>query len=115
MCKECKVEYCRGRNEGYENGRKNCDCDSCIPFFIGFILAAVIVIGVFALIFAGDSNDRIDTENLGKILCKQKGMEYSHREIFNEKPNDGIGPLPRIYCENKENPKRLIDGVLLEV
>lgn len=73
---------------------------------MGFVIGIMFFLLVLTMFFWGDKADSIDTRKLGEAMCKEHGLEYSHRTLSGGSPY-----MPKIYCRNKE--KQLEDGYLL--
>lgn len=82
--------------------------------FVGFLIGVGLMVLFLSLIFIGDSTDVIDTKALGKIMCRDKGLEYDHRQIVSRTIDDKEGAvIPIIYCKKPEFEQELLDGILL--
>lgn len=79
------------------------------------ILIGVIFMAIFVYVLnIGDRNDNINTRELGKILCKEHGLEYDHREEVTIPNFKGWGSsvVPKIYCKSAwEEP--VVDGIVV--
>jgi hypothetical protein len=81
-----------GKNEGMNVG-----------IFGGIVATLLVVIFIAVIIGCGDGYDGVDTEELGELICEDKGLEYDHRE-----KNINVN-VPKIYCKNKSDGLVLFD------
>ena len=78
----------------------------------GAAICSIFVIVIALAIFVDEGQDAIYTDGVGKILCAEQGLEYSHREIIVMEYNgEQMRNMPKIYCVNES--KKLIGGIVV--
>lgn len=81
--------------------------DDMITIVLCTVLGTLFVFGFFCLLAFNDV-DLVNTDDLGKIVCKQNGLVYDHREIVTYTINgESYSYIPIIYCKQPNTQEEL--------